>query len=236
LQNGEIVVGQCQISHPTSSTEGLSVVDDDWDEDTANRLMENMTFSKDNKSGGETALGAPISEIFYINAYGQEIYPRPNPDYIHSLYERRILVYSCGSLWTSVMPCLALRGLGDAIASSPSLKVKVLLLNSRNDRETMDYDAEDYIRAIANTLSDHVINVPASSSLDAGTVKIPQFPLSAFVTHVVYLMHGEVKVDVRRLQDLGVKCLQMESSQSRFDTAIVHAALEQIIEQMGEGA
>jgi 2-phospho-L-lactate transferase/gluconeogenesis factor (CofD/UPF0052 family) len=45
------------------------------------------------------------------------------------------LVYTCGSLWTSIAPCLALRGVGTAIATSPALRAKVLLLNATTDRE-----------------------------------------------------------------------------------------------------
>lgn len=67
----------------------------------------------------------------------------------------RSLVYSCGSLYTSVIPCLALRGVGTAIRTSPSLKQKVLLLNGTHDRETPGYDAKDFVEAIRSALSEH---------------------------------------------------------------------------------
>jgi len=38
--------------------------------------------------------------VFYINGYGMEIHPSPNPDYIAGLADKDVLVYSCGSLWT----------------------------------------------------------------------------------------------------------------------------------------
>lgn len=65
--------------------------------------------------------------VYYINAYGQEITPAPNPGFLRELATRDVLVYSCGSLWTSVMPCLELRGVASAIARSPNLRAKVLL-------------------------------------------------------------------------------------------------------------
>ena len=68
-----------------------------------------------------------LTELFYINAYGNEIHPSPNPDYISTLSGRDVLIYSCGSLWTSIMPCLALKGVANAIAGSRMLKAKVLL-------------------------------------------------------------------------------------------------------------
>lgn len=35
-----------------------------------------------------------------MNAYGHEIFPSPNPDYISGIAAKDVLVYSCGSLWT----------------------------------------------------------------------------------------------------------------------------------------
>lgn len=85
--------------------------------------------------------------IYYINTYGNEIHPYPNPDFLTNVSSRQVLVYSCGSLWTrsvtlgrprssadlkyhSIMPCLALRGVARGIAKSHSLKAKVLLRES----------------------------------------------------------------------------------------------------------
>lgn len=42
--------------------------------------------------------------LYYINSYGHEIHPSPNPDYIKSLARNEVLVYSCGSLWTRYVP------------------------------------------------------------------------------------------------------------------------------------
>ena len=65
------------------------------------------------------------------------------------------LVYSCGSLYTSIIPCLALRGVGHAIRSSQTLRHKVLLLNGSCDRETPGYDAVDFVNAIHSALIEH---------------------------------------------------------------------------------
>lgn len=62
------------------------------------------------------------------------------------------LIYSPGSLYTSIIPCLALPKVGSSISNSKSLKHKILLLNSKNDRETPNYTAGDFIRAIVSTL------------------------------------------------------------------------------------
>ena len=43
--------------------------------------------------------------LYYINAYGSEIHPSPNPDFLTSMALNDVLVYSCGSLWTRCIPC-----------------------------------------------------------------------------------------------------------------------------------
>jgi len=89
------------------------------------------------------SLPGHFAELFYINAYGMEIHPTPNPDYLANLNEKEVLIYSCGSLWTryaikkkfrkpdscisSIVPCLALRGVAVQIARSSKLRAKILL-------------------------------------------------------------------------------------------------------------
>lgn len=41
-----------------------------------------------------------VSGLYYINGYGHEVYPKPNPEFIKNLSNSEVLVYSCGSLWT----------------------------------------------------------------------------------------------------------------------------------------
>lgn len=70
------------------------------DQDSMGELLvqkKNVLFDADGK---ETAIGlpSPISRIYYINAYGNEIHPSPNPDFLTNISMRQVLVYSCGSL------------------------------------------------------------------------------------------------------------------------------------------
>lgn len=94
------------------------------------------------KGEGEIPLEARIERVFYINLYGQvshivstktdkqEIFPEPNAEFLSTINKRDVFVYSCGSLWTSIAPTLALRGLATAIATSRTLRAKVLLCRS----------------------------------------------------------------------------------------------------------
>lgn len=245
LENGEKIIGQCNISHPapqrplqpltrlnsrgapvgprppssnhlrpqhrrdsrtfdtvdsarptpSRGTTPLPVLDLDDDE----------AFGRGNigytKGMDEVPLESRIERLFYINLYGQEIFPEPNGDFFDALDKRDVLVYSCGSLWTSIIPCLALRNLASSIAQSKSLKAKVMLcefckdasnasVNSVNDRETPDYTAMDYIDTIANMLRHYDVPVPLQNLDDV----IP-WETSSFITHVAYLEGGSVEID-----------------------------------------
>ncbi|RYP48195.1 hypothetical protein DL769_011229 [Monosporascus sp. CRB-8-3] len=121
------------------------------------------TKNPEGKAGGgehdddDDDLPARIDRIWYINPYGHEIRPVPNPKVLAAIRGAGAVVYSIGSLYTSLMPSLILRGVGDAIAGvngngSGGPKHKVLILNSSIDRETGPssdpYTAADFVRAI----------------------------------------------------------------------------------------
>ena len=97
------------------------------DGDAAGVLERNLSYRKGDV---EAPLPSPISRVFYLNLYGQEIFPSPNSAFLEALQQRDVLVYSCGSLWTSVVPCLALQGVAEAIANG-GLKAKILLRESQ---------------------------------------------------------------------------------------------------------
>ncbi|OAD68069.1 hypothetical protein PHYBLDRAFT_188799 [Phycomyces blakesleeanus NRRL 1555(-)] len=167
LADGGTLVGQCEISHPpnnpapdtpggrrkkyrTNPIDAFSCLSEEEEMYRMNVANTNLVFSK----FADEKLESPIKRIFYMNDYGQEIYPIPNPKVISQLSTKETLVYSIGSLYTSVLPCLVLRHVGNAIAQSSSLKHKILLLNGSNDRETSDYSALDFISAITNGLNE----------------------------------------------------------------------------------
>ncbi|THH11375.1 hypothetical protein EW145_g715 [Phellinidium pouzarii] len=247
LESGRNLVGQCNISHPVQSDTSFSFslaltppVGDEGESGTSpveRSQTRNLVFSKD-VEGRVEPLDSRISRLFYINAYGHEIHPSPNPDFLSQCASEGVLVYSCGSLWTSIMPCLALKGVASAIARSQTLKAKILLLNAKNDRETGGYTAADYIKhpnahlddsAIAHTLNTHYESQSTYTS----------FPISAFVTHLVHLSGGLVPLDVQQITAMGVQCIEVASRSSpgdergpMFDAECVKDALRVIF---GEG-
>lgn len=162
LENGETLKGQCEISHPSPSSQKeqkpLNPIDafsrlafpGSPVAENAPQANENLVFSKTL----EEKLDARIARIYYMNEFGQEIYPIPSPKVLRHLNTKNVLVYSIGSLYTSIIPCLILRGVGNAISQSATLQHKILILNGHNDRETTGYTALDFIYAITSALNE----------------------------------------------------------------------------------
>jgi 2-phospho-L-lactate transferase/gluconeogenesis factor (CofD/UPF0052 family) len=152
-----------------------------------------ITFAKTHAAD----LPSRISRIWYINPYGQEIRPPVNPAVLQSLGEAGSIIYSIGSLYTSIIPCLILRDVGAAIAGRAV--PKILLLNGTTDRETravgMEFGARDFVRAIADA---------CDSSRGA------KGRWSDYVTHVIHL-HGEStpRVEREELAAVGVECVRI---------------------------
>ncbi|KAI0638853.1 UPF0052-domain-containing protein [Trametes polyzona] len=241
LENGERLVGQCEISHPVRQPLRIDVSTESEPSSPVDPLdgtlprSRNVQFQAEDKDHFEP-LSSRISRLFYINAYGNEIHPSPNPDYIASLSRYDVLVYSCGSLWTSIMPCLALKGIANGIARSRTLRAKVLLLNSANDRETDGYTAVDYIRTITRTLNDghHAQTYGGLSKADT------TYPISAFITYLVYLKGTAVEVDIPTITALGVRCVEVDGSLDertklpQFDALCVTRAVRNILDSLRE--
>ncbi|KAJ3556512.1 hypothetical protein NP233_g11957 [Leucocoprinus birnbaumii] len=132
----------------------------------------------------------------------------------------------------SIIPCLALRGVATSIARSSRLRAKVLLLNVENDRETERYTAVDYILTITKTLNSSYQAAPYGLG-NANTT----YPISAFVTHLVYLEGAQIIVDVNHITALGVKCMKLRSEAGdneapRYNPSNVQRAVNEILRDL----
>ncbi|KAK3942327.1 UPF0052 domain protein [Diplogelasinospora grovesii] len=254
LADGTSIAGQVNISHPSAPTAlpddtveipALTAADHDRIED-ANLpgslpilRRQHITFSKDD----EEDLPARIERLWYINPYGHEIWPVPNPKVLQALGDSDTVIYSIGSLYTSIIPSLVLKGVGQAIAN-PRVKKKVLILNGRLDRETgPKHDAMtavDFARAIARAGAESWMPKAAEVIMEKGEMEEAKGLLRKYVTHLVYLEDNEQgpKVDVRELGKLGVICVKVHGKTVgegrravlRYDEVELGMALEGIIE------
>ena len=239
LTDGTVITGQNNISHPSvptaavpqptqphsprTETEEHDRVEDANLPGTLPTLRKPaIAFSKEH----EEDLPARIERLWYINPYGQEITPPANPRVIDAVNGASCVIYSIGSLFTSIVPSLVLRGVGEAV-SSPLIRTKILILNGTIDRETgpsnSPYTALDFIAAIANACSESM------------GLKEKPHPNEYFryVTTVIYLDGpASPKVDKASLNKLGIESMRLygpPTSAGRYDLKALEQALEAII-------
>ncbi|OJJ51009.1 hypothetical protein ASPZODRAFT_127001 [Penicilliopsis zonata CBS 506.65] len=256
LADGTIIVGQNSISHPSEATASqprpgsrrpsLLLADredaDDSSEpsDASDAVLyeddhlpgslptlrnKNISFSK----MGNEDLRSRITRIWYINPYGQEIRPPANPRVLEALRDAQAIIYSIGSLYTSIVPSIILRGVGQNIVTSPA-RHKILILNGSIDRETgpssEPFTAVDFVEALvrageesrglgrsrAPETTTSPISPSASFMKMKGVPEIPTPPLpyTLYVTHILHLDGpGTPKVDRERLAEMGIETLRL---------------------------
>ena len=176
-----------------------------------------ITFQKSHTAD----LPSRIERIWYINPYGQEIRPAPNKKVLSALEQASVVVYSIGSLYTSIVPCLILRGVGEGIVgaggvngiANANVRCKILILNGSLDRETRwcegivgeggetrEFGARDFIAAIADAC--------AYSRGRSGSV--PEEEWREYVTHVIHLAgDGTPRVEKEELRRLGIDVVRI---------------------------
>lgn len=245
LADGTVITGQNDISHPSVPTAAVpgtgagvytplpeSVADTEEHDKVEDANLPGslpalrrpaIAFSKDD----EEDLPARIERIWYINPYGQEIRLPANPRILEALRQATNVVYSIGSLFTSLIPNLVLKGVGEAIAS-PSIRNKILLLNGTLDRETgpssNPFTALDFVAAVAYACADSR-GLPRPSEQD----------YSQYITHVLYVEGTNApKLDKPYFANLGIDATRLygpkdEAGNVRYDPKALQQALETII-------
>lgn len=108
--SGERIIGQNNISHPST----------------------NVQVHKETL----VPLSSPIATVYYLTEEGQPMYHPAADAVLGALESADVIVYAIGSLFTSIMPCLVLRGAKRAV----SLRCVVSSIKhdrcGRKDRQT----------------------------------------------------------------------------------------------------
>lgn len=183
-----------------------------------------IAFSKEE----EEDLPCRIERLWYINPYGHEIKIPANPRVIDSLNEASCLIYSIGSLFTSIVPSLVLRDVGEAV-SNPLIRTKILILNGTTDRETgpssSPYTALDFVAAIANACAE-----------SRGLPKPVEEEYVQYVTNVIYLdSPASPRMEKDKFNRIGIETMRLYGPKDengrggRYDAKALEQALEAIV-------
>lgn len=170
-------------------------------------------------------LTAPIERIMYVSPYGEEICPVAQPKVLSKLSKADIVLYSIGSLMTSIIPIVILKGVGKAIASEISdSKIRVLLLNGSEDRETSGLKALEYVRIISE-LAQYLMKKSGQRHL---------CDRAKFVTHLLYMENSRIAVDLEVLLEMGLECIAIKQLGSGVDKYDLNDLLLQLKLLSGE--
>ncbi len=90
--------------------------------------------------------------------------PDPIPEAIEAIEEADIIILGPGSLYTSVIPNLLVKGIGDAIASSKAVKVYVCNVMTQ-EGETESYTAYDHVRSLIDHSTEGLFDICLVNSL-----------------------------------------------------------------------
>ncbi|SSD58546.1 uncharacterized protein SCODWIG_00307 [Saccharomycodes ludwigii] len=277
LENGQLIIGQSQISHPVSnsgilnnstlSTSAQQINNDDDDdeeeeeeEDYANPTyihpalkMSQLNFTKDiwhsNSSGTNTSvhknelLPCPIKKIFYINPYGEIIHPISNPSCISSINNSDCIIYSIGSVMTSLLPILILSNIAESILNDDGNKrKKILLVNGSYDRETVQFNNNNSSTIPTTKNVNEYIEMIVTSVYDAYYYKHPKNRTQGdgvkneiwnkVITDVIYLENGEILIDDLDLtKNRKIKCHKINGvNPGIYDGAVLYKTLRTILE------
>jgi 2-phospho-L-lactate transferase/gluconeogenesis factor (CofD/UPF0052 family) len=182
LRSGQEIIGQDNISHPVS------------------------TGADETKANANAPLPSAIERVFYVSEYGSEVRPPVNPVVLDHLQGCHGVIYTMGSLYTSILPSLVLKGVGQAIAAVEC--PKILILNGCQDRETMWVSPDgstgalmalDVVMAVVGALNQNEDPDDAAH------------PPHRYITHVLYLQSSPVvdEDQVRQIHGLGLAPMEV---------------------------
>ena len=191
--------------------------------------QQNIAFSKVT----DLPLPARIQRIWYISAYGHEMRPAPNPKVLEVLKSADAVIYSIGSLYTSIAPSLILQGVGAAISKADGPRFKILILNGSLDRETGGFSANDFLDAITRAcMESQGYNIEP-------TVTINRDDWHKYVTHLIYLEgEGVPPTDKHLLGAYGVEAIRIYGRKDgivRYDKNALVQALTSILGKREKG-
>lgn len=164
----------------------------------------------------DCTLPAPIKRILYINPYGEEIRPFGNPRVVSKIKKADLLVYSIGSLMTSLLPIIILGNIADVISETTGLK-KVLLVNNKYDRETFFMSGSAYIKMLVDSMIRAIITYRKHKGIHR-TSNSKNLDWNDFFTDIVYLSKGEIKMNEPHLVKKGIKCHTIEGENIENET------------------
>jgi uncharacterized cofD-like protein len=114
------------------------------------------TLEDGTRVSGETRISRSLARIRRISLKPANV--RPLPETLEAIANADVITYGPGSLFTSVVPNLLVKGIPEAIAASPATKICFVNLMWQPG-ETSNFTASDHLRAINDHAQRKVVDV-----------------------------------------------------------------------------
>ena len=148
----------------------------------------------------------------------------PTKDALDAIAEADIIILGPGSLYTSVIPNLIIKGMSDAISKSSAFKIYICNVMTQHG-ETDGYSASDHLKAIINHSNKFVIDACLINNAEADPFVLERY-------------EGEqsfpVEADIDKIKSMGYKVVATDllgvTDYVRHDSDKLNKALIELIE------
>lgn len=179
-------------------------------------------YADGTRTEGEAAIPNRKSRIKHLSLTDKDAFP--TQDALAAIEEADVIILGPGSLYTSVIPNLIIKGMSEAIAKSAALKIYVCNMMTQHG-ETDEFAASDHLKAIIDHSNKDVVDICVLNSAEA--------PVDALKRY-----EGEeqfpVKPDVDQIQAMGYKAVATDllgvTDYVRHDSKKLIKALINVIE------
>src|SRR3989338_351797 len=145
------------------------------------------------KTEGEAKIPNPRSRIKRLSLTDRDAYP--TKDALEAIDEADIIILGPGSLYTSVIPNLIIKGMSEAIAKSRAFRIYVCNVMTQHG-ETDGFAASDHLQAIIDHANKDVVDACLINN-----AKAPQEALGRYEEEVSF----PVEPDVKKIREMGYK-------------------------------
>ena len=174
------------------------------------------------KTEGEAQIPNHNSRIKHLYLTDKDA--RPTKDSLEAIEEADVIILSPGSLYTSIIPNLIIKGVSESIAKSRAFRIYVCNIMTQHG-ETDGYTASDHIRAIVEHTNKGILDACLINNALA-----PQDALERYEEEVSF----PVVADVDKIRKMGYKVEATDllgvTDYVRHDSSKLNAAIIRLIE------
>jgi len=174
------------------------------------------------RTKGEAKIPNPNSHIKHLFLTDRDAYP--TRDALEAIADADVVILGPGSLYTSVIPNLIIRGVSEAIAKSRAFRIYVCNVMTQHG-ETDGYTASDHVRAIIDHANKDILDACLINNAQA-----PKDALGRYEEEVSF----PVVADIDKIRRMGYKVEATDllgvTDYVRHDSSKLNAAIIRLIE------